>query len=93
MDFYEVLDQVIDLLRSRGRVTYRALKRQFGIDDDFLKDLQDEILYVHPVKQEIDARYETKISRSASTTNFSSRPPRISWTNFPRLPIEPTSMA
>jgi len=24
MDFYEILDQVIDLLRQRGRVTYRA---------------------------------------------------------------------
>jgi len=27
MDFYEVLDTVIDLLRSRPRVTYRVLKR------------------------------------------------------------------
>ncbi len=25
--FYEVLDQVVALLRRRGRVTYRALKR------------------------------------------------------------------
>ena len=39
MDFYEVLDQVVDLLRRRGRVTYRALKRQFHLDDDFLEDL------------------------------------------------------
>ena len=34
MDFYEVLDTVIDLLRSRPRVTYRVLKRQFNLDDD-----------------------------------------------------------
>lgn len=27
MDFYAVLDQVLDLLRQRGRVTYNALKR------------------------------------------------------------------
>jgi hypothetical protein len=27
MDFYEVVDQVIDLLRSRGQVTYQALRR------------------------------------------------------------------
>jgi class 3 adenylate cyclase len=44
MDFYEVLDQVIALLRSRGRVTYRALKRQFDLDDDFLEDLKEEII-------------------------------------------------
>ena len=25
MDFYDVLDQVLDLLRQRGRVTYNAL--------------------------------------------------------------------
>ena len=33
MDFYAVLDQVLDLLRQRGRVTYKDLKRQFGLDD------------------------------------------------------------
>jgi hypothetical protein len=33
MDFYAVLDQVLDLLRQRGRVTYNALKRQFELDD------------------------------------------------------------
>jgi hypothetical protein len=36
MDFYAVLDQVLALLRSRGRVTYGALKRQFNLDDAFL---------------------------------------------------------
>ena len=36
MGFYDVLDQVLDLLRHRGRVTYRALKREFQLDDDFL---------------------------------------------------------
>ena len=29
MGFYDVLDQILDLLRRRGRVTYRALKREF----------------------------------------------------------------
>jgi hypothetical protein len=27
MDFYDVLDQVLDLLRQQGRVAYNALKR------------------------------------------------------------------
>ncbi|HEY7491717.1 MAG TPA: AAA family ATPase [Candidatus Tectomicrobia bacterium] len=44
MDFYAVLDQVLDLLRQRGRVTYNALKRQFGLDDACLQDLKDEII-------------------------------------------------
>jgi predicted ATPase/class 3 adenylate cyclase len=48
MDFYEVVDQVIELLRSRGRVTYRALKLQFKLDDETLEALKEEILYSQP---------------------------------------------
>ena len=48
MEFYDVLDQVLALLQSRGRVTYRALKLQFKLDDDQLEALKDEILYAHP---------------------------------------------
>src|SRR5262249_38060285 len=46
MDFYAVLDQVLDLLRQRGRVTYNALKRQFDLDDACLQDLKDEIIHM-----------------------------------------------
>ena len=48
MDFVAVVDQVIALLRQRGRMTYRTLQRQFQLDDDALHDLTDEILYAHP---------------------------------------------
>ena len=44
MDFLDVVDQVVALLRSRGRITYRALKRQFHLDDDALEDLKAEII-------------------------------------------------
>src|SRR5215831_2763640 len=47
MDFYAVLDQTLDLLRQRGRVTYRTLKLQFALDDDQLEALKDELLYAH----------------------------------------------
>jgi hypothetical protein len=56
MDFYDILDQVIDLLRHRGRVTYRALKRQFTLDDAFLEDLKDEIIDAQRVAVEEDGR-------------------------------------
>ena len=45
MDFYEVLDQVLDLLRQRGRVAYRVLKLQFKLDDETLEALKDELIY------------------------------------------------
>jgi hypothetical protein len=56
MDFYEVLDQVIDLLRNRGRVTYRALRAQFQLDDERLETLREEILYAHEPSVQADDR-------------------------------------
>ena len=47
MDFYAVLDQVVELLRSRGRVSYRALKEHFELDDERLDALRAELLYAH----------------------------------------------
>jgi class 3 adenylate cyclase/predicted ATPase len=49
MDFYAVLDQIVDLLRQRRRVSYRALQRQFGLDDDVLADLKMELIDVQRV--------------------------------------------
>ena len=44
MDFVAVVDQVIALLRQRGRVAYRTLKRQFQLDDEALEDLKVELI-------------------------------------------------
>jgi predicted ATPase/class 3 adenylate cyclase len=44
MDFYSLLDQVTELLRRRGRVTYRALRLQFELDDEHLEVLKDELI-------------------------------------------------
>jgi len=44
MTFDELLAQVLDLLQREGRVSYRALKRRFDLDDDDLEDLKDEII-------------------------------------------------
>src|SRR4029450_9134778 len=46
MTFKEVLAQVIDWLQQDKRVSYRALKRQFALDDDFLEDLKSELIEV-----------------------------------------------
>jgi hypothetical protein len=44
MTFEELLDQAIALLQRSGRLTYRALKRQFDLDDDYLEDLKAELI-------------------------------------------------
>ena len=55
MEFYDILDQIVHLLRSRGRVSYRALQRQFALDDALLADLKAEILYAQqPVAEDGD---------------------------------------
>ena len=47
MDFYAVLDQAVELLRTRGRVSYRALKENFDLDDERLDAIRAELLYTH----------------------------------------------
>ena len=54
MTFEEVLNQAIAMLQRQGRVSYRALKRQFGLDDDYLADLKAEIIVVHQVAVDQD---------------------------------------
>ena len=41
MTFDEILEQVVTLLERQGRVSYRALKRRFDIDDDYIADLKE----------------------------------------------------
>ena len=36
MECYDVVGQILELLQGQGRVSYRALKRQFSIDDDYI---------------------------------------------------------
>jgi len=55
VDFVAVVDQVMALLRQRGRVAYRTLKVQFHLDDA-LEALKDELLYVHQVAREENDR-------------------------------------
>jgi class 3 adenylate cyclase/predicted ATPase len=56
MTFDEVLTQALELLKRQGRVSYSALKRRFDLDDDYLNDLKDELLYVHESEVEADER-------------------------------------
>ena len=56
MDFVAVVDQVIALLRQRGRLTYGTLKRQFQLDDAALDDLKDELIYGQRLAADEDGR-------------------------------------
>ena len=45
MTFDDILAQVLALLQREGRVSYRALKVRFQLDDDLLEAVKDELIY------------------------------------------------
>jgi hypothetical protein len=56
MEFYELLERVLELLRQRGRVSYRALKAQFHLDDDYLAALKDELVDAQRLASDEDGK-------------------------------------
>src|SRR5215475_6784473 len=44
MTFDEILTQVLTLLKRQGRVSYRALKMRFDLDDEYLDVLKEELI-------------------------------------------------
>lgn len=56
MTFPELLVQVRELLQSKGRVSYRALKLQFNIDDEYLNGLKDELIEAERIAADEDGK-------------------------------------
>ena len=56
MTFDEVLEQVRELLQSKGRIAYRALKRRFEFDDEYLEDLKAELIDAEHVAYDEDGK-------------------------------------
>ena len=86
MTFDEILTQVLELLQREGRVSYRALKRRFDLDEDYLDDLKAEIIQakqlavdedgaVLPVARQVTRlQAETLVERIAKQSNATGRP-------------------
>ena len=45
MRFFGIVTLAIALLQREGRLTYRALKRGFELDDAVLEDLRRELIF------------------------------------------------
>jgi hypothetical protein len=75
VDFVAVVDQVIALVRQRGRVTYRTLQLQFTLDDAQLAALKDELLYSQPHVVDDAGRGLVWTGDTGATPPFSSAPP------------------
>ena len=44
MTFDETRARVLEVLQREGRVSYRALRRRFDLDEEYLEDLKAEII-------------------------------------------------
>jgi class 3 adenylate cyclase len=75
MTFDEVLEQALEMLRRRGRVSYRALKVQFQLDDELLELLTDEIVAVHQLARDQEGKMLVWTGDSAASTPTSSPAP------------------
>src|SRR4030095_1626583 len=56
MTFAEIRAQVVELLQREGRVAYRALKRQFTLDDDYIEDLKADLIDAKRVAVDEDGK-------------------------------------
>jgi len=50
--FFEIVTAAKDLLQNKGRITYRALKREFDLEDEALEDLRDELIKADQVARD-----------------------------------------
>src|SRR5213592_3370550 len=79
MTFYEMLEQVIALLQRHGRLSYRALKVQFELDDDRLDLLKEELIDIQHVARDQDGRMLvwTGETETSSLASASASPPPV----------------
>jgi class 3 adenylate cyclase len=76
MDFDAVLVQVREVLQRQGRVSYRALKLRFNLDDEVLAALKDELIYAQHVAQDENDRVLVW-TKEAGTTPEPARQPSV----------------
>ena len=66
MTFDEIIEQVRELLQSKGRVAYRALKRRYELDDEYIEDIKGELIDADQVAQDEDGKVLVWIGEEAS---------------------------
>jgi hypothetical protein len=54
MKFSAVVEQVLELLQRQKRISYRALKREFDLDDEYLEDLKTELITARRLARDED---------------------------------------
>src|SRR5881227_1432589 len=66
MTFDEVLAQLLELLEREKRVSYRALKVRFQLDDNLLEAVKDELIYAKKLALDEESRVLVWIGEQAA---------------------------
>src|SRR5256885_1228805 len=76
MTFDEVLTQVLALLQREKRVSYRALKLRFDINDDYIEGMKDELIYAKKLAVDEENRVLVWAGNGEGTAEAPSQPPQ-----------------
>ncbi len=84
MTFDEVLAQIIDLLQREKRVSYRALKLRFDINDNYIEGIKDELIYAKKLAVDEENRVLVWTGNIAGTIETPAPPPQSSPAPLPQ---------
>ena len=91
MDFYDVLAQVIALLQRHGRVSYRALQRQFALDDAYIEDLKTELIEAQRLAVDENGRVLVWTGETGTTPTSLPSPPHALQPALQEVPPPPVA--
>src|SRR5216117_375797 len=75
MTVEELIAEVVALLQREGRVSYRMLKRRFSLDDDYLEDIKEEVIYAKRLAVDEDSKVLVWIGGGQVTAPRTVTPP------------------
>src|SRR5215475_9750954 len=84
MTFDDILEQVITLLKRQGRVSYRALKRRFDLDDDYIEDVKIELIKAQHLARDEDGEILVWVGEAEDVSVSTSPPIQAE----PRSPVQ-----
>jgi hypothetical protein len=93
MTFEEVLAQIIEVLQREKRISYRALKRRFALDDAYLDDLKEELIYAKRLALDEDSRVLVWAGDAEAPLLLLRPRPHLCPCTFPWRFTSPTRMA
>src|SRR6267142_2597092 len=86
MTFHDILTQVLALLQQEKRVSYRALKLRFDINDDYIEGIKDELIYAKKLAVDEENRVLVWTGNVEGTIETPAPPPQ----SIPSPPTQDT---